>query len=192
MKQIIEKVLSELAGEFSPNELAYLGLTGKVELQVRDKLAYVLHRDYLNKGFDAVAREWKLVDLALMLEEEPQVLIEAKAMYVGDFLTSSWNKFVTSMHKDLAKCQKLSPNTPFLTLLVATEITTPVPNSPQIKYQSVCNKPFNDGRTAEQLVEQYKTCVGSLFPNVESKYGRWEAGEAYGISVRVHYWLLAH
>ncbi|WP_295890655.1 hypothetical protein [uncultured Vibrio sp.] len=192
MKQIIEKALAELAAEFSPNELAYLGLTGKVELQIRDKLAYVLHRDYLNEGFDSVAREWKLVDLALMLNETPQVLLEAKAMYVGDFLTSSWQKFVHSMHKDLDKCQKLSPSTPFLTLLVASEVTSPVPSSPQIKYRSVCNKPFKERLTTEQLAKKYETCVGSLFASVDSTYGSWEAGEAYGIGVKVHYWLLAH
>lgn len=192
MKQIIEIALAELDTEFNSNELAYLGLTGKVELQIRDKLAYVLHRDYLNQGFDSVVREWKLVDLALMTNEVPQLLLEAKAIYVGDFLTSSWKKFVHSMHKDFYKCQQLSPSTPFLTLLIATEMTSPVPNSPQIKYRSVCNKPFKTGLTAENLAKQYENCVQSLFKNVDSTYGYWKAGEAYGVGVNVHYWLLSH
>ena len=77
--------LKHLDEEFVENELAYLALTSKVEKPIVDRLAFRLHRDY---GDDrvAVAREFTVrkeiqrVDLAVVVEKTPHLLLEAKAM----------------------------------------------------------------------------------------------------------------
>lgn len=71
------------------DELAYLAVTSKPEIQVRDRLAYALHKRLLGSNPPIlVAREWarrgvargRRVDLALIEGDQPRVLLEAKAM----------------------------------------------------------------------------------------------------------------
>jgi hypothetical protein len=72
MKQELENALAAI--EADPDELAYLALTSKPEFQIRDRLAYRLHHqlDEMNRR---VAREWHRVDLALLDQEKPLVLL---------------------------------------------------------------------------------------------------------------------
>ena len=84
--------MSSLKNEFGENELAYLALTSKIERQVIDRLAFCLQRDYGKREDVFVAREYtrrkaknpddnvSRVDLAIVVGDEPQLFLEAKAM----------------------------------------------------------------------------------------------------------------
>lgn len=54
------KLLEELPAHFGPDELAYLGATSRIEVPVRDKVAYLLHRQ-LGAQY-VVSREWRRFD----------------------------------------------------------------------------------------------------------------------------------
>ena len=71
----LNSLLGSLNDGFADNELAYLSSQGKNELQVRDKIAWLLHCEVTKKYGDqyVVCREWSLkefgkqkVDLAVL------------------------------------------------------------------------------------------------------------------------------
>jgi hypothetical protein len=89
--KLIEKTLRSLEGPdpdtgFRRDELAYLALTSKPELPIRDRLAFCLHRTLEDKGL-FVAREYHLggrkhADIAILQGKDSgmstKVLIELK------------------------------------------------------------------------------------------------------------------
>ena len=81
----IKNGLQALRQQFRKDELAYLALTQKPEHVLRDRLAFELHRT-LQKSDSSlcVCREWKRVDLAILKDDVPLALLEAKAFYTFD------------------------------------------------------------------------------------------------------------
>jgi hypothetical protein len=73
--------LVDVREEYEPGELAYLALTSKSELGIRDRLAWILTRQGRRVG-----REWRArCDLAVLDESgEPYVVLESKAAYGHD------------------------------------------------------------------------------------------------------------
>ena len=116
-----------LGEDFRPNELAYLALTSKIELPIRDRLAFRLCQRLLESGDLAVAREWKNHDLAVVTNgSEARLLLEAKAMYSFDLFTSSGSKFVRACSDDRRKLLGASASSPTPpTLLTLALVTHP-------------------------------------------------------------------
>ena len=72
--------LHEVAASYHEGELAFLAVTGNIELNVRDRLAYALSRP----GHLAW-REWLRFDVAVLSEEgRPLLLVELKACDTSD------------------------------------------------------------------------------------------------------------
>lgn len=87
VEDIIIKSLNEIERYFKKDELAYLSLTTKNEIQIRDRLVYIIN---LKIRDDLIAsREWKRVDLAILQKEDknPLALIEVKSMYSFDAMS---------------------------------------------------------------------------------------------------------
>jgi hypothetical protein len=90
------EIIRNLQGKFKKNELAYLALTGKIELPLRDKIAFSIQYEF-SKDF-IVAREWtnkenhKRFDIAIFDKNVecnfPDYLIEFKARAVPGFQDS--------------------------------------------------------------------------------------------------------
>ena len=84
MKGILGNAITAAIGTFQPNELAFLALQGKIELQLRDKIAWYLQQNFPN-GVKYVRKEFGIVgrskcDLALLDDSmNPLCLIEFKA-----------------------------------------------------------------------------------------------------------------
>lgn len=60
---------------FDPNSLAYLAVTGKIELPVRDALGALLTKDFPQM---TAAREYQRRDLVLLKNGIPQLVVEGK------------------------------------------------------------------------------------------------------------------
>ena len=79
----LRRELAALAASFQTNELAFLALTGKAELAVRDRLAWALYTALSVAPADLlVAREWRRSDLVVLKSEvhSPALMIlEAKS-----------------------------------------------------------------------------------------------------------------
>ena len=50
-KDILKKCVEEAGAKFEKNELAFLALQGKIELQLRDKIAWLLQQKYGDKYY---------------------------------------------------------------------------------------------------------------------------------------------
>ncbi len=193
VKSTLIEALNKVSSGFEKNELAYLSLTSKMEIQVRDKLSFILYKELLGKYI--VSREWKRVDLAILkndnVNNEPVALIELKAMYTGDFFTTkTWKHFQKAMKKDLGSATKKWPGVPIYNLLLATNPLSKLPatNGSYLKYPRRANKILKKGRS----IADCKKGAKQVFTGIEPSHGIIEAGEAFGIKTEILYWLYEH
>ena len=84
-KDVLLQGLADAGTSFEQGELAYLAVTSKVELPVRDRFAWELHRRLEDRSL-LVAREWRRADLAVVREGDALVVIESTALYAFDVL----------------------------------------------------------------------------------------------------------
>ena len=85
MKDVLKDCIEDVANLFQDNELAFLALQGKIELQLRDKIAWLLYK----KGYYNVKKEYaprvedigrKKCDLAILDDDlKPICMVEFKA-----------------------------------------------------------------------------------------------------------------
>ncbi|TDO34738.1 hypothetical protein EV643_12698 [Kribbella sp. VKM Ac-2527] len=117
----LESALSSLSEAYEQNELAYLALTSKAELPIRDRLAWRL-QTALGAPY-VVSREWRRADIALLRGDEPLVQVEAKAMYAFDVLSAkSRTKFLAKLASDGLKMVALVPSGAALLLALITHV----------------------------------------------------------------------
>ncbi len=144
----IKKLLeTNVKKSFKKEEITYLGLTSKIEIQLRDKLAFELYNEFKEKYI--TTREWKNCDLAILDINtlEPVILIEFKACYSCDLTKpSTLKEYVNGIKKDIEKSKKLATsNTKFYSILFVTKPQDIIPNNLTkiIKYSNSINSANN-------------------------------------------------
>ena len=110
--------LSKISEAFEQDELAYLAVTSKAELPIRDRFAWRLQLA-LGETY-VVSREWRRADIAVLRGGVPLVQVEAKALYAFDVLSDrSRTRFIEKLAADGIKMAALVPNgTAFLLALI--------------------------------------------------------------------------
>lgn len=174
-----------------PDELAYFALTSKPEAQIRDRLAYQLHRQ-LGKQGRIVAREWKRTDLAVLESDgkRPLALIEAKALLSADLQYSvrveNWRRRVRADIRKAAECADGAgaPEAEIYALVIATHVLTKV-RSDQRGFVKYGVRLGNVTAWEEAKHRLSAFLPESRGPHMHS-FGR---GEAFGIEVEVTAWL---
>ena len=120
---VLLQELRDLADEVDADELAYLAATSKVELPVRDRFAWRLHRRLEPHGL-TVAREWKRADLAVLDGATVVAVLEAKALYAFDLLREAQRtRDGTLIAGDMAKAALLAPSAQRFALVLVTHVT---------------------------------------------------------------------
>lgn len=177
----------------SPDDLAFLALTGKAELQIRDFLALWCQR---NLPEVTVAREWRRHDLALLGETDPVAVIEGKLWASFNVLndkklssTHPTHGIRGAMEKDIVKLQdqaKKSSASGFIsTLLMGIDIRPVVARDRRaVKYLGDWVK---SAKRSESHDELHQTANDRLVL-FSSSYGPTAtshlfSGEAYGAKV---------
>ena len=97
----IKSELDQIDQSFDKNELAYLALTSKVELPIRDKLAFNLYKKFWPEEI-VVMREWLRTDLILLKDNIPIIICELKAGYTFDSIYNHIN-YQSLIPKDINK-----------------------------------------------------------------------------------------
>ena len=201
--ELVAKNVQALGEDFRPNELAYLALTSKVELPIRDRLAFRIRQQIRGTTELAVAREWmgtgtkrERFDLAVVTDgSEARLLLEAKAMYSFDLFTSYGRKrFVRYCSNDLRKLQEAGANSPttptLLTLVLATHPhhpeAIPLHWSGVVKYFNQVQR-FPDRPVSDVTQEILQHFGPPNFPLIVS--GEIHGGLAFGTEVSVVYAL---
>lgn len=198
--------MESLGQEFSQDELAYLALTSKIELPIRDQLAYSLQQrfgnnhdakiarewkgDFTNEWKEKVERNWKRIDLAVTVDQQPRLLLEAKAMYTFDICNKRKSWFLTSINKDQKDLQNLAlgPAVEKLILVLATDCDQAPTEALDgvVKYSSDLRRYDKFRKTEEELQQLSKERFSEL--NFFSS-GRIPGGQVFDMDVRVYYWL---
>ena len=116
----LNSLLGSLNDGFADNELAYLSSQGKNELQVRDKIAWLLHCEVTKKYGDqyVVCREWSLkefgkqkVDLAVLeLNAKCTDINSVVAMieFKAQSIVKKENWYLKEFEHDIDKMQKMA------------------------------------------------------------------------------------
>jgi len=193
---LIADELTKTGKFFQSNELAYLALTGKIELPIRDKLAFNLHKNLSGEGY-IVSREWirkrKRCDLAITKDGTAIALLELKAMYTFN----GTQKYLYSVNKmiesDLRKCEELAdPYTKIYAILLATHPHKKLGDglSRTIKYIDPLNKALGR-QTEDKICNDCRHAVSDVFSKYKDKFelGRIEAGECFGTKVSILFWV---
>lgn len=187
--------VAAVGNSFAQDELAYLAMTSKVELPIRDRLAWSLHTvlwpDWI------VAREWGRTDLAVLhasRPDEPALLLEAKAMYTFDeALTNKTRVYPAKVEADLKKvASRTLPDTLVFGLLLATH-----PHSPAdpVLRRVVKYLPDVTRSSREFGLETVRTMAKASVREQLSRLGPvadgfLAAGEAFGVEVSIDYFLV--
>lgn len=115
-----------LPAAVDPDHLAWLTLTSKPELAVRDAFGGLLHRSLAPSAI--VAREWHHTDLAVLgTDGRPLMLIEGKALYGFDVLNPTTRaKYVELVRKDLEKAAVVAQGQPDVLVLATVLVGSPL------------------------------------------------------------------
>ena len=195
---ILREELDRVHELFQPDELAYLALTSKIELQVRDRLAFALYR---RLGDRLIAREWKRVDLAVLASdgETPEMLLEAKALYTFDLIgNQAWvSRYPNMVKADLAALcarQDLTERTQLFALVLATHPSSQATAHLKhvAKYSRGVGKAIGSHGDAAAVLRQADEALRASLPHAGDIHaGEIPGGVAYDVSVNVPYWLVA-
>lgn len=193
--------LDGVADRMGPARLGYLAATGKVELQVRDELAFALHTMLAGSSCQ-VCREWPPGhrDLAVIgLTGEPLMELEAKALY--DFDAASPTKRAqflaggkSSHGLDVMKLfAPVAAGTPCYLLSLVTNLRGSVPagSLTAVKYSVAHNaavKALGGWEGLAEAAHAWPKNLATLGP--VAHVVEWDCGEVYGVPVSVTAYLV--
>lgn len=190
----IRQSTTRLADDF----LAYLALTSKPELQLRDVLAWSLYQE-LTPNF-VVAREWTpsgrtgggRIDLAILTpERSPIVLLEVRSFMTFDAVRrNNLERYLGYLEKDRDKARRISSDTAVILLLLSVHVTEFVPSylDRVIKYRLAINRSLRTRTATELADEAHQEIMNNL-----RKFGSVEAIPlGHGKAFAVHCELTAY
>jgi hypothetical protein len=191
-KDVLLQGLEDAGTSFEPGELAYLAVTSKVELPVRDRFAWELHRRLKDRSL-LVAREWRRADLAVVRDGDAVVIIEGTALYAFDLLREpGLHKYRAKVTGDLAKAAALAPHADAYALVLCTHVLGEI--APQlkrwvVKYSSgIIGAAKSHGDAGQEAVRQ--SLRGELNQLGPSDYRQMPSGSVWGLDVVVDAWLV--
>lgn len=185
--------LRDLAGEFQRNELAYLALTAKIEGPLRDRWAYALHKT-LAPNY-VVAREWSIsgerhrADLAILVHQSPQAIIELKAIYSFDVINGRHRKIIKDLRADAEKWANCG-GARIYTVLLVTHPDGKVADDYErtVKYMQGINRAVGKCGSPEKVKAQAKATLQNDFGQNDVVSGELNGGQAFGTILSVLWW----
>jgi hypothetical protein len=193
-KDILKKCVEEAGAKFEKNELggelAFLALQGKIELQLRDKIAWLLQQYYGDKYY--IKKEYKRCDLAILNKEfTPLCLVEFKAHSATNFNSSQsqLEEYQEYFKNDLAKMQDLKKgsNAELFYIFFQTIHTKQIEKSHNelIPYFSAINGGIKKGGNVDKLIEEKWEEMCSDIDGEITRCEDIEAGEYLGYTIKI-------
>jgi hypothetical protein len=133
------------------------------------------------------------VDLAVIASDgKPSCLVELKACYTFDALEKEpW--FVEPVSSDLVKIARYDlPAEAGFALVLGTHVHGSVPRKYReaVKYAGIINKAYRRDSDSQSLRVQACAAIAQFFPGRITFAGELNVGEAFGLGVTMHYWLV--
>ncbi|MGG7148958.1 hypothetical protein ACQPVA_19385 [Clostridium butyricum] len=191
------KTIEESISLFGKDELAYLSLTSKNELVIRDKIAYKLHLDLKDL---VIAREYSpkgissRIDLAVLKDDKLKDIVELKSMYTFDGV-DGLEKFLDSVNKDFKKNQELVNNKMNQWGVIIATHPKQVPNKcykDYVKYYGSIKRYINQVDKPEYLIKTMDLKIRNSFESDKYDVAHYVAnvGNAFGIDVDICFWVI--
>jgi hypothetical protein len=189
----LSEAVQSVGALYEPDHLAYMAVTSKPELPIRDALAWRLHQqvgaEYL------VAREWHRHDLvALDSNEEPVMVLEAKAYITANHAHGMRDADVTALDADLTKLAAYPANT--FQLVVNVHVGADVPNTrfSGVKYAGEMNRSAQRLGGSDQVLDSARRVLErhlTRAPGAQVERTTIDAGTIWDLPVVVDLYLLA-
>lgn len=190
----IRLALAEISNPPKDNHLAYLALTSKIEIPIRDKLAYTLYKNLQDKKIH-VAREWPgksgRSDIALLGNNSPKAIIEIKAFYTFDLNKKNAADYISEVEKDINKAKEAAnDDTEIYALLLITHPHNVPEHSDAIKYNKSIQSMYKSNENEATHRENAENNVFNLSLNNRiNSSGSISCEKAFGVNVEVLWWL---
>lgn len=201
LNAVVETETGNLGKHFEENELAYIALTGKVELCLRGRLVWRLQTRLFPLGL-LVAREWtrkkRRIDAAILEDDKLVALLEFKAMVTFDCteVHSEPQQYPRLMLEDIVKMkQTASVNTFLYSILFATHPLRPIPDAYKriVKYAGRMNKALRMYNNSQKVLETCDRTINNYFQAKHLRVSRGRtlnAGEWFDVPVEILCWFV--
>ena len=199
LNDTVIRSLSTLEDEFRCDELGYLALTTKIEQPIRDRWAFSLHKTLAPQGY-SIAREWnagdrRYIDLAILKNQVPTVLLELKAMYTFDAVSDRCRHmhFISKLSADIERASRMGSGAHVYGVLLATHLDKEIAGEYHgiVKYADEINRAIRRQAGADRVRSRAIDAVDHAltdFGKVSS--GELCGGRALDVGVSVLWWLL--
>ncbi|HVV12054.1 hypothetical protein [Amycolatopsis sp.] len=191
VRQALGAAAAGLNEAFEPGELAFLAVTSKAELPIRDRLAWRVAQD-LGEAF-VVTREWRRADLAILAGSNVVAQVEAKALYSFDVLREAGRrKYLGYLRADRAKMQALAPSDRYL-LSVITDVRGEI--RPELKRHVVKYAPGIMTAASSYGADAVRSLATARWlEDVKTEFGETtvihlDGGQVWGLDVNVDVFL---
>ena len=197
IKEAFEWAITHIRTSYRKDELAYLALTSKIELPIRDKVAFYMGERLKSENLIA-AREWtqghQRSDLAILRDGIPAAIFEFKAMYSFDGILKRGKSYLDLMRKDLKKANILAKeDTELYSVLLITHPDKEIGDRLRgiVKYQPDIDRAVKKYETQDHVIKECnKNLQDALDTPSKAIRGCIEAGKYFDINVEVYYWLV--
>ena len=196
-EQYIKESIDNISNTYDSNELAFQAMQGKIELQLRDKIAWYLEQRLSNTGY-CVKREYntpgskgrKKCDLAILEKNSmlPVCLIEFKAHSAATFEKQYVDKCCADIDKMQSIAEGATSAPEIYYIFFQTEHRGELPaNNGLIAYYDIIKKALKAGLEADDIYNQWDSNY-NLFGTIDKMV--IDAGAYYGLKVVIHTMIL--
>ena len=201
-EKIIEDSIKNIPSTYGMNELAFLAMQGKIELQLRDKIAWYIEQNinagqydinagpyYVRREYNAPSNGREKCDLAILDNKmNPVCLIEFKAHSAATFEKG----YIDKCNHDIDKMWRIASSTgttpEIYYIFFLTEHQGPLPvNNGLIAYCDIIKRALNKKLGITNIHNKWHTEY--------SKFGtitplQIDAGQYYRLEVYIHAMML--
>ena len=199
-EQIIEESIKNITNTYGFNELAFLAMQGKIELQLRDKIAWYLEQNingampnagqyYVRREYNTPGNGREKCDLAIIDDTmKPVCLIEFKAHSAATFEKG----YINNCTDDIDKMKRIAcstgtnPEIYYIFFQTEHQGTLP-PNNGLIAYYGIIKKALKDNLGVNDIHNQWNNNYSTIGTINKITIA---AGEYYGLKVDIHTMIL--
>lgn len=199
LDDVVIHSLSSLEDEFRCDELGYLALTTKVEQPLRDRWTFSLHKTLAPQGY-CTAREWNAgdrsrIDLAILKDQVPTVLVELKAICTFDAVGDQHRHmhFISKLSADIERASQMGHGAHVYGVLLAAHFDKEIAGEHYgvVKYADDINRAIRRHAGAHHVRARAKDAVEHALAGLhKTSSGELCGGQAFGVGVSVLWWLL--
>lgn len=196
MQNVIEDSINNIMNTYAKNELAFLAMQGKIELQLRDKIAWYIEQNIpenysVKREYNTPGSGREKCDLSILDKNNgmrPVCLIEFKAHSAATFEKGYINKCTNDIAKMQSIAQGITPAPEVYYIFFQTEHQGKLPaDNGLIAYYGIIKNALNKKIGVNDIHKQWDDNYRNIGTINKITI---EAGEYYGLKVDIHAMIL--